>query len=1191
MAQTIESFTSELISLLETAYTTTDPTARRTAIEQVEAIQHCEQSGISPKELAAVGIQILQRPDISLPCRAYGAIILRSLLLMYGEFGKSQQLTGTMSVDDTHYADIAAWIVGADDQDNCYAGRMSNPSVIGGGMCAPSIHKVVVSSSSQLIATAASLYWPDHTPNLFQMLCNPDGSLANRRNTQRILLEVCRSCCEPSFASLPKGRIGKLRTALSTASPSIVRAIVGALERQYVYLLGVSSQGLLDSPEYIAVQAVAEDMSCCLETLSLAIRTSENMLQVLWNTNVCEALSALIQLNGAEDIAKVSLMALDACVAIVGNIPQNILTPKEPSPTHSNDIIRFCDFCVNVISTLPRFVNQRDYDSVMRIVEIIARSASLKALLAVAKEYGCNFSLSQAVLQAACLALQVPNVIMATDVCEALADLLASATDSTNENEQIRLNELKGFDPENCLLSLTALAVRDNFNAWVPLVPRHTEQETNYQSQGRTISELFCDSSDAFMAAYSQLRSAMAPLLSLIGVMYPIECQQFVTYLLGKLQPATGADPTTRSGNVTQRSATYSTWESIDFLTNAILPSAVFSCIITHVNRQQTENWLSTALGTLKSKSQLADATLTPPFLNIYQHFLTVCLPSSESMFAGVPKKALSLMYPYGQHLSEQAALFVATEAVEAFFYFMRLAPLDGGSILSDPDLVASRKRAMTLLIRFCSTFASGLCNSFPESGQKVVQQIKFEAERSLVSDLVLPSERSLLNEALAGLTNVMSSNDAEASIRGLLGPSVDVLTQVGNVINGEYLGKLLADDTRNGQRQRDSLRDSVSTITAVLRRSTVNEFTTQVAATVIPLLGGITIAVHGLNTNHLPPQYASILDPTDDEQKMAMINGSGVRLPPDLSNRIGSTKRYLASLRMALYQGVALLPRFLSVSNFIDGVSSILSGAQDFSTPIMRDLCVQCLFLVSAECPPLVGITLRALQSFLQQRGSVQATEAQQIVDVKQMTYFSKDIASYIRGSLVEGVKYQDVVKGPPVEGPSYQSTAMALVASNTASMAFLSNNEGLELFVSSVAALLVWGSDIRSASYLAIIAINEMLKRSTTAEYNEACIILFATAAASIVTNSSVDRANTKEYLLSLLSDLYVHHYPFFSTALTLSEHPMIHHALRGSRPSIATAADVETLHAHLMATKGPRQKRRLFVDFITRCLVLQS
>eukprot|EP00744_Colponema_vietnamica_P012482 GILI01017518.1.p1 GENE.GILI01017518.1~~GILI01017518.1.p1 ORF type:complete len:691 (+),score=45.02 GILI01017518.1:1104-3176(+) len=686
------------------------------------------------------------------------------------------------------------------------------------------------------------------------------------------------------------------------------------------------------------------------------------------------------------------------------------------------------------------------------------------------------------------------------------------------------------------------------------------------------------------MAAHSQLRSAMAPLLAVIGSVYPAVSQQFIAYLLGLVYPAAPNEPTTRTGNVTQRSATYATWESTEFLINCALVPSAYSTINPD-NDQQTESWICSLLNKHKALLQAADATLAPAYLNTYHHFWSLCLPSSESVFSGVPKRALSLMNTSFKTLSEETTMQVATEAVEILFYFMRLAPVTGVSITADPDLVSARKRGMTLLIRFSSTYVPGICNVFAVSGSKIVQLIKFETQRSLVTDLVLPSERSLLNEALAGLTNVMNNDDAEGAIRQLLGPTVEVLTSFGNSVDGPTLGRLLSDETRNGQAQRESLRDSVSTMTAVLRRSAVTEFTTSVAATVIPLLGSITITVHSLDESHLPPQYVSILDPTDDEQKMAMINGSGVRLPPDLNNKVGASKRYLAALRIALYQGVALLPRFLPITNFVDGVSSILVGAHNFPTPIMRDLCHQCLFTVSTECPPLVGISLRTIQAFLQNLGNNRATEAQQIVDTKQIAYFSKDIATYIRGAMIEGKSYQEVLKGPPLDGPSYQSNATAMLAAPESALLFLSNEEGLDLYVSSVSSLLVFGGDIRSAAYLAILGINEMLRRSPET-FGNAALILFAISTVSVVTNKSVDRQATKEYLLSMLSDLYVHFFPFFAAALTYSDNELLSHALKGGR-YIADTADVESLHAQLMAVKGPRQKRQSFVDFIGRIL----
>ena len=899
---------AELAACLEVAYTTMDPIARREAIGRVEALQQCgPNTGVTHQQLAGAALSILQRADVSLATRAYGATILRQLML-----------THQLSAGESHYEDIVAWVVSADEADDCYAGRMASPLRIAGPLASPSIHRLVAGSCSLLVGTAASLTWPQSAADLIPRLCGSDGALAGRPNCQRMLLEVCRACCEPAYATLPKARIGGLRKAVKEASPAIVAAAVGALGRQYAYVQQIiaTAEGLTAAAtsEAAALRSVCEDMAACVEVLSLAARTCEPMLDALWGAGVDSALAALVLVDGraaatraeqmalppaacaaiAETVGRVPLMALDACVAIIGNVPKEAVLPKDPAnigPHHAETLKRLASFCANVVSTMATFVHRREYEAVARLVEITAKSASLRHILAAAEQHGCARPLSAALLGASVHALHVPDVALATDVCEAISDRLHGAIDARgaayakNGGNATPTDDalLAGFEPDRCLLQLSRLAIRDHFNAWTPLVPRHSPQDCEYQLEGRRLSEATCDSEDSFMATHSQLRSAMAPLCAAIAALYPATARQFVAHLLAKLTSPAPQDPKTPTGNVTQRSATYATWDSVEYLVGCVLAPCVFSRAANPTDGDAA-SWLAWVAATCQDtynavfSANTSDATLAPVFMNLLQGLWCVCLPSTEFMFAGIPKRVQTIIQ-FRQILGAAAASGVATEAIVYLFSFMRKLPT-AGHILADPDLVSARKRSMTLLIRFCASFAPGLCGMDLATGHAVAKHIKSEAERSLVADKVLPSERSLLNEALAGLTNVMSADDAEASTKSLLGPSVDTLRAVGGSVTPESLAFLLCDDSKASHSQREALRDSVSTLTAVLRRSPVSPFTTQIATTVIPLLGNVTITVHGLKANHLPPDFVGILDSTDDEQKQAMINGSGVRRP-----------------------------------------------------------------------------------------------------------------------------------------------------------------------------------------------------------------------------------------------------------------------------------------------------------------------
>ncbi|CCW66907.1 unnamed protein product [Phytomonas sp. Hart1] len=190
-----------------------------------------------------------------------------------------------------------------------------------------------------------------------------------------------------------------------------------------------------------------------------------------------------------------------------------------------------------------------------------------------------------------------------------------------------------------------------------------------------------------------------------------------------------------------------------------------------------------------------------------------------------------------------------------------------------------------------------------------------------------------------------------------------------------------------------------------------------------MPLLGRLTEFVHGVRREALPASFARIFDLAAGERAQFL---PGYSRQSTVGERISLEQRVadgLTNIRFSLYQLYGSLCEWISMESLETMLDSIGSTTE---LPIhhIRVLSEKCLFLIGQQHPALLQRVLRILGMFfthqarpLGERAASSSSNSAKpsgnpleddVVYHKQWLFYTKDVLTFIRTQVLEGVVWQ---------------------------------------------------------------------------------------------------------------------------------------------------------------------------------------
>ncbi|PBJ77439.1 hypothetical protein BCY84_06407 [Trypanosoma cruzi cruzi] len=639
---------------------------------------------------------------------------------------------------------------------------------------------------------------------------------------------------------------------------------------------------------------------------------------------------------------------------------------------------------------------------------------------------------------------------------------------------------------------ISPLELMMRFASLIPKNKFHPEFGTD--DEGKRLSEQQYGSIEPFERGFAEFRSLAGHLLTSLARIYPVVSNQFILQIFTTLCDGRGtlADPRTQSGFVTQQSLTFREWEATQFLLTHLSESFKYS-----------SDYVSQTIAALIAK-QTEDMVLYPVYLNMLSSFWSC---------------------------KDDAALGVWDGTLNIIFSCLCKRQKDQ----YDVDELSARKRAVTLLVTASSQHAArfvDLCEPF----MKRIEQL-------LMMPSTTPHERNFLYEAMAALTSVLPADEGLHRLQSFFTPIVKMLIQRVQSLDQMKFNSIIVAQGNDLQNERNMLRDSVAIVAGVMRRCKTSPYLVESFTELTPYIVRLMEFVHGLRADQLPPEYACILE-MDGGVREQYLPGRSRKSVPRQSNK-EKARTALMDLRMSLYQVVGALSAFLPSEALRGMLQMLTSSAELLPTHTMRSLIVHCVFPIGTSHTDLIASILPICGVFFARVARrISARPEDEIIDTKQLFYFSKDIFTFMRQNILE----KNLLSGNVPLTNLVIEVALSILESG-------SNVYDVPRFINATVEVSRSGCSGNSAmeaqvEEFAVLAFGRMLEFSVRAD-------------------DAVLSFNDRERLVFFLSDTYVDRYPTYAAALY-------------SRFSLD---QIDALHTELVMTNRFDTKRRRFKEFVLK------
>ncbi|KEG12722.1 hypothetical protein DQ04_01471080 [Trypanosoma grayi] len=624
------------------------------------------------------------------------------------------------------------------------------------------------------------------------------------------------------------------------------------------------------------------------------------------------------------------------------------------------------------------------------------------------------------------------------------------------------------------------------------LVPKNKcRPETGTDREGVLLSEQQFGSAELFERGFAEFRSLVGGLLSTLARIYPVVANQFITQLLTTLCDGRGVlgDPRTSSGFVTQQSNTFCQWEASQFLIDHLSESFKYS-----------SDYVGQAIEALV-EHQTEDMVLCPVFLNMLSYFWNCRDDVAQSVW----ERTLNIIFSCLDRKNYDR---------------------------NDIDVMSARKRAVTLLVNACSQHAvrlSYFCDPFMR-----------RMERLLMLPSTTAQERTLLYEATAALTSALPPEEGERRLQSIFSPILKMLERrVDSMTQGEF-NNIIIGDTQDYRDERNMIRDGVTVVAGVLRRCKTSPYIVESSTALAPYIMRLLEFIHGIRVEELPPAYAGILDMGIDEREQYLPGHSRRSAHP--RGAVQRARQTLLEMRMSLYQVVGGLSAFLP-AEALRGILRMLGVSVQFlPTYAVRSLMLQCLFPIGSAHPELLAdILLPCVAVFERRVACRNAKPEDDVINTRQLFYYSKDVFTFIRRHIVERKL---------LEGDIQLVQSVVLVALSVLESGANTHEASRFIFTTLDGASCVGDGTAAQLDQLAVHTFGRMLDFVTCAD-------------------DTILPLKDRERLVTTLADNYLDHFPKYVTALQTR----------------FSQTQIDELHAHLAISTRFDVKRRHFKEFLLR------
>ncbi|ORC85228.1 uncharacterized protein TM35_000372010 [Trypanosoma theileri] len=617
------------------------------------------------------------------------------------------------------------------------------------------------------------------------------------------------------------------------------------------------------------------------------------------------------------------------------------------------------------------------------------------------------------------------------------------------------------------------------------------DPETGSHEEGRILSEQQYGTHVLFNAAFAEFRGIVGQLLSSVARLYPVVSNRFIYRMISTLCDGAGTreDPRTTAGFVTHQSPTYLEWEAAHFMLTHLSESFKYS-----------SDYVPEAIGALLAK-QNEDMVLSPLFLNMLSSFW---------------------------NCRDDAAFNVWEGTLEIIFISIERK----GHNLHDPDVSSARKRALTLLINACSqhsTRLAPLCDPFLK-----------RMECLLMSVSTAQHEKSLLYEAMAALTCALPPAEAQYRLQTFLNPIVEMLVERVQTMDQRRFNDIITARTSEFLGHRDTIRNSVCVIAGVLRRCTISPYLVELSTALVPFITQLVNLIHGIRAEELPPAYVGILEMGGEDREQYLPGKS--RKSNISGGPVYKARNVLMDLRLSLYQVIGVLSSFIPADRLGGLIQTLGPSAAFLPIHAVRSLITRCLFPVGGAHPILIPGILHTCAIFFARYSRLASPRPEdEIIDSKQLFFFSKDIFTFIRTHIVERKLLIDNI----IMSQAVSEVALTILESGT------NINDSYRLITTVCIATKHTDKEIQTkVDELAVFVFGRVMEFTVQAD-------------------STVLPFRERDRLLFLLADAYVENFPKYTDALRVR----------------FPHTQVEELHAHLTVSSRMDVKRRRFKEFLLR------
>lgn len=457
------------------------------------------------------------------------------------------------------------------------------------------------------------------------------------------------------------------------------------------------------------------------------------------------------------------------------------------------------------------------------------------------------------------------------------------------------------------------------------LCPRnkgHPSFATSYQAAAMAAEQFLSD--EQYETAFAEFRSAASRTLRQYAELSPQRAAAALGHILStQLRPPNDTDTRNEMGYVTQRSAAFFTWDAALFCVEHL--AHCYQSPTPYAAGPVQPVW-DALVGTINDK--LNDAVLVPSYLK---------------MMAAL-WHAPDIPWP---------------DALRLLLHYATLRNPRAKNLWEDKDLVAARRRALTLLVHACTHHGKALV--------PLMDELRSRMSALWMSNQLMSSESNHLLEAATSLSCFMTDEEQQKFLDSIAQEPIGRVVELGRNITPDILRQILFEDPqqRGKTQQQSTLIDDIGLVTGVLRRAAASNYARRAMGV---LIGPVTQLTESLHTLHAsaPPQVMAAFEVPEETQDV--MQGAAQRVVAhahsqhNVDPNLRRIRSFVQRTRECCYQ---LLPIAMRIFGSVTAeVARCLEGMRLDILPLhVASAAVKHLFTQALELyPPCAPLCLRIL-------------------------------------------------------------------------------------------------------------------------------------------------------------------------------------------------------------------------------------